>query len=46
MKYLKLIWLIMSGKLRIEHKNRPKKLTIDTGRRPWASVPVNRLTRH
>jgi hypothetical protein len=26
MKYLKLIWLIMSGRLRIEHANPPKPL--------------------
>jgi hypothetical protein len=25
MKYLKLIWLIMSGRLRIAHRNRPEQ---------------------
>jgi hypothetical protein len=45
MQYLKLIWLIMSGRLRIEHRNRPRKLALDPRARGWATVPVNRLTR-
>jgi len=27
MKYLKLIWLIMSGRLRLESRNRPESLS-------------------
>jgi len=46
MKYLKLIWLIATGRLIVANRSRPdKKRQGSAGARPWAGVPVHRLTR-
>jgi hypothetical protein len=46
MKYLKLIWLIATGRLIVENRSRPeKKRPSSAGARSWTGAPVHRLTR-